>query len=135
MGAWGHDTFDNDTACDWTAELEESDDLSVIEETLAMVLELEDDYLDSDEATRALAACDTVARLRGNFGVRNSYTEPVDNWVQSHSNLNAAPLLPNAHRVIDRILADDSELVDLWKESDSYDEWLTTMDNLRSRLK
>ena len=135
MGAWGHDTFDNDAAGDWACELAESDDLSVIEDALDGVLECGDDYLESDEAARALAACDTIARLRGNFGVRNSDTDRVDQWVAAHPKLATDRLLPVAHQVIDRIVGPDSELPDLWKDSDSYDAWQASLDDLRSRLK
>ncbi len=34
MGAWGANTFENDTACDWTYELADVDDLSLVLETL-----------------------------------------------------------------------------------------------------
>jgi len=134
MGAWDYDTFDNDTACDWAYALEKSDDLSVIKHTLNEVIENDNDYLDSDVASEGLAACDTLARLRGTFGVRNSYTEAVDNWVAGHPDLDAAPLLPLAHRVIDRILGEDSELVELWEDSGAYDKWRAKVDSLRSRL-
>jgi hypothetical protein len=135
MGAWGHDTFDNDTACDWAYGLEECDDLSVICETLNRVIECGDEYLDSEDASQALAACDTIARLRGNFGVRNPYTEPVDKWVAAHADLKTDRLLPIAHRVIDRIVAEDSELLELWRDSDSFREWQASVEDLRSRLK
>ena len=135
MGAWGHDTFDNDTACDWAYELEGCDDLSVIRETLNRVIECGDEYLDSDEASQALAACDAIARLRGNFGVRNPYTETVDTWVAAHADLKTDGLLPLAHKVIDRIVGEDSELLELWKDSDSLSEWQASIEDLRSRLK
>jgi len=134
MGAWGHGVFDNDTACDWSYSLEECTDLSLIKESLAAVVDPGDEYLDSDPACEALAACDAIARLRGKFGVRNSYTETVDNWAGAHSTLDAAPLLGLAHQVIDRITSDKSELFELWKESDEFDEWLASIEELRSRL-
>jgi hypothetical protein len=37
MGAWGHDSFDNDDAGDWVYELEESSDMSVIVEFAKLV--------------------------------------------------------------------------------------------------
>jgi hypothetical protein len=135
MGAWGADTFDNDTACDWVYDLEECDDLSFVKETLERFFESSDDYIDADIGSEALAACEVIARLRGNFGVHNSYTESVDQWVESHSKLKTDGLLPMAQRVIDRVLTDDSELAELWGDSDSHDEWLAAVENLRSRLK
>lgn len=134
MGAWGHDTFDNDTACDWAYDLEECDDLSVIKDTLNRVLDCDEDYLDSDYGSEGLAACDVIARLRGNWGVRNPYTETVDQWVESHSRLKTDALVPIALRVIDRIVGEDSELAELWQDSESLDEWERAVADLRKRL-
>ena len=134
MGAWGCDTFDNDTACDWSYGLETCDDLSLLQESLQRVLECGAEYLDSDEASEALAACETIARLRGQFGVRNAYTEPVDQWVTSHSHLTTDDILPLARRALDRIVGEDSELVELWQESESFADWQASIQNLRARL-
>jgi len=38
MGAWSHESFGNDTACDWSYGLLETTDLSVIEATLGAVI-------------------------------------------------------------------------------------------------
>ena len=81
MGAWGTGIFDNDTACDWAADLAESSDLSVIEAALDGVLEAGSEYLDVDKATEARAAAEVIARLQGNWGVQDVYTESVDAWV------------------------------------------------------
>jgi hypothetical protein len=42
MGTWGTGAFDNDTAADWLYALEEVDDLSLIETTIASVLDGDD---------------------------------------------------------------------------------------------
>lgn len=81
MGAWGEGAFENDTACDWAYQHEECDGLSVIEAAIDAVFDAGSDYLDEEASSNALAACEVVARLKGNFGVRNSYTETVDKWV------------------------------------------------------
>lgn len=135
MGAWGAGTFENDTACDWVYKLEECDDLSVITEALATVLECDEDYLDADVASCALAACEVIARLRGQPGVRDAYTEAADQWVAAHQSLRTDAVVKTALQAIDRIVDEDSELLDLWKESDSVGEWKVAVDELRSRLK
>lgn len=84
MGAWGVNTFDNDTACDWTCELENADDLSPVREALTRVLAVGDGYLDADDACEGLAACEVIARLKGNWGIRNAHTESLDRWIESH---------------------------------------------------
>src|SRR5512139_44529 len=86
MGAWGERVFENDMALDWACRLEEADDLSVIEEAIDAALAPfdEEDFLDSDVGCEALAACEAIARLKGNVGARTSGTEMVDKWVAAH---------------------------------------------------
>jgi Domain of unknown function (DUF4259) len=135
MGAWGTGIFDNDTACDWAYSLEESRDLSVVESALDRVLSAGADYLESPDAEEALAACEVVARLQGNFGERNSYTEPADLWVAT-SKLEAPPkLAKKALAAIERILAEPSGIVDLWKEGDEYGAWEAGVKDLKSRIR
>ncbi|MEJ2558994.1 MAG: DUF4259 domain-containing protein [Anaerolineae bacterium] len=133
MGAWGADTFDNDTACDWSYELNEVDDLSLVRETLARVLTVGEEYLDSDDACEGLAACEVVARLKGNWGVRNPYTETIDKWVETHGIAPSGDLVQSAVAVIDRVLSAPSELLELWEEGD-LTEWRNAVENLRSRV-
>ena len=133
MGAWGTGVFDNDAAGDWAAELEDTDDLSLVEETFQEVLDVGDDYLDSDEACRALAACEVVARLKGNRGVRNSYTKDVDDWVEAHRQTPSDGLVRMGLAVIDRIRTPPSELPELWGEGDAT-EWNAAVDDLRARV-
>src|SRR3712207_5626147 len=116
MGAWGIGTFDNDTACDWSDGLERVQDLSLVKEALAKVAETSEDYLDSDVATQALAACEVIARLKGNWEPRNSYTETVDRWVETHPLAVPNSLVTVAVSVIDRVLTPPSELLELWQE-------------------
>ena len=133
MGAWGTDTFDNDAACDWAYGLETCNDLSLVEQALADALNAGADYLDSGAASQALAACEVVARLKGNFGARNAYTEPVDAWVAAHPVKPPAELVARALAVIDRVVAEPSELLDLWNETAEAPAWREAISDLRCR--
>lgn len=133
MGAWDADTFDNDTACDWAYDIENVLDLSYVRETLNTVVEMDDEYLDSDEACMALAACEVLARLKGNWGKRDAYTEKVDKWVEAHPQAPPPGLIAVALSVIDRIRRPPSELLDLWEEGDATD-WHAAVDDLRNRV-
>lgn len=133
MGAWGELAFDNDTANDWAYELEESDDFALVESALTEVEELGDEYVDQDVACNALAACEVLARLRGNHGYKNAYTEKVDAWVTAHPSTPPPALLKRALSAIDRILGDESELRELWDESGG-DDWRKAMEDLRRRV-
>jgi hypothetical protein len=131
MGAWGVGTFDNDTACDWKYDLEKAKDLSIVVETLGAVLAVGDDYLDSDEACNGLAACEVVARLKGNWGTRNSYTESLDNWVLAHPQSPSEEMVGDAVAVIERVLTEPSELMELWEDNA---EWKESIEDLRKRV-
>jgi len=98
MGAWSHESFGNDDACDWVAQLEECNDLSFVESTLDALLAVGDDYLEAPEASQAIAAAEVVARLRGNLGTQDAYSKDVDAWV-GRVRLKPSPLLiGKAHR-------------------------------------
>lgn len=134
MGAWGELAFDNDTANDWAYGLEDVDDLSLVEAALAAVEETGPAYLDADLGSEALAACEVLARLRGRHGYRNAYTEKVDAWAAAHAALVVSPaLVTRAAAVLDRVLADPSELCELWEEGDGG-AWRATVADLRRRV-
>ncbi len=134
MGAWGDRAFDNDAANDWAYGLEVVDDLSLVEAAFGEVEAVGADYLDSDVACDALGACEVLARLLGNPGYTNAYTEKVDQWVAAHNLTPSPALLERASAVIDRILADNSELRDLWEDTGD-DAWHKSVDELRARMR
>lgn len=133
MGTWSEDTFGNDTACDWVYDLEEVDDLSLVHQTLDAVLNSDEEYLDADAACEGLAACEVIARLKGNWGLKNSYSEALDNWVTKHQTEPPEELVEMSLNVIDRVLAPQSELLELWEEGDAS-EWLAAVADLRERV-
>jgi hypothetical protein len=133
MGAWAADTFGNDAACDWTYGLEKADDLSLVRQAFDAVVAVADDYLDSDTACEGLAACEVIARLKGNWGIRNPYSETVDNWVEAHKIKPPEDLVQAALAVVDRILAPPSELPELWEGGAS--EWRAAVEELRNRVR
>ena len=133
MGAWGVWAFDNDDASDWANDLESVDDFSLVESALESV-ESADDYLDAPDACIALAACEVLARANGGGGVKNSYTEVVDNWVRKHKLKPPKALMARARRAITRVLGENSELRELWDASDSAKEWRDGVADLRARL-
>jgi len=121
MGAWSHEPFGNDTACDWGYGVLETNDLSVIETALDAVIENGEDYLDADLATEAIAAIEVLAKLRGHGTQVDSYTEEIDQWVEANPQAPSAALLAKAKQVIDRIGAPDSELLELWDDAGDAD--------------
>lgn len=134
MGTWSVDAFGNDDAADWAFELEESEDLAPIEQAIATVLEAGDEYIEAPDAAVALAAIEALARLMGKPGERTAYTENVDKWVASADVEPSADLVDQALAAIARILGDNSELRELWEESEDFDAWIASVSELRDRL-
>jgi hypothetical protein len=135
MGAWGKGVFENDTACDWAYGLEETSDLSLIESTLDKVNKIGAEYLDASDAEKALAAAETVARLKGNWGVRDSYTETMDKWVETTRLIPPQALIEKALKAIERALSGPSELLELWGEVEDLPAWEESVKDLSRRLK
>lgn len=134
MGTWSVDAFGNDDAADWAYELEDAEDLSPIEEALDAVLAAGDEYLEAPTAAVALAAIEALSRLAGTAGEKSSYTEVVDRWVAGTDLVPPVELIDKAQAAIARILSEDSELADLWRESDEYDAWLASVNDLKGRV-
>jgi hypothetical protein len=133
MGAWDVDSFGNDTACDWSYGLEEVKDLAYVEKTLDAVLRYGNKPVPADEAECAVAAAEVVARLKGNWGIENSYSETTDTWVRSHPQNPPAALVAKAVAVLERIVVEPSELLELWQEGEG-DGWLDSVAELKGRV-
>lgn len=133
MGTWGVSAFDNDDACDWAYELEMAADFGLIEAALNDVIAAEDG-VDPWAASVALAACEVIARANGGGGIKDSYTEIADTWVDKHKLKPTASLIERAHRAITRVLGEDSELRAGWDESGNAAEWRAAVEDLRRRL-
>jgi hypothetical protein len=133
MGAWGELAFDNDTVNDWAYDLADARDLSLVESTFGELEAVGSRYLDQDVACCALAASEVVARLQRHRGYTNAYTANVDRWVAEHPMTVSDVLVGRAEAAIDRILADDSELRQLWEEQDPA-PWLVSVADLRTRV-
>lgn len=134
MGTWSHEWFGNDTANDWAYELEDATDFAVIEAALQVALDEGDEYLDADLAMEAIAAVEVIAKRLGKGTQSDVYTEKVDQWLETISEQPNDGLLSLAKRVLERIVADDSELKELWLESDEYELWLGNIQQLKDAL-
>ena len=135
MGAWGTGIFDNDTACDWAYGLKETNDLSLIECALDKVLKVGSEYLDASDAEKALAAAETVARLKGNWGIKDSYTETMDKWVETARLVPPQALIEKAFKATERVISGPSELLELWGEGIEFTAWEESVKDLSRRLK
>jgi hypothetical protein len=131
MGAWSHEPFGNDTANDWAYGLEDVQDLSLIEAAFDAVNNNEGEYLDASVAEEAVAAAETLAHLLGRGAQMDSYTEKVQRWAKSVSARPNPALKNKARQALQRVLADGSELRELWEETEEYPEWQKSITRLQ----
>ena len=134
MGTWGTGTLDNDTAVDWMYGLGEVSDLSLIDGTLDRALAAGGEYLEAPDAEEALAAAEAVARMLGNHGVRNDYTQTMDAWVAYMNRLPPPDLVAKAQRIVARIQEQPSELLEQWAKIDKSEAWSRSLADLAMRL-
>jgi hypothetical protein len=133
MGTWGPKPFDSDRACDFAYELKDYSDLFYIEYKIDVILKKNRiDYWDCSEA---LGAIDTVARLKGKFGVRNGYTEDVDKWVKEHPIEPPKKMVKKALKALEMIAGESSDFAKSFQDCTFLEEWKTEMKALKSRLK
>jgi len=131
MGAWGSGAFDNDAACDWSSDLTDAGDLSFVEDTLSSAEDAEDDELDPELACTAIAACEVVARLQGRGGRAAAHLSELDRWVRTQPVKPSPALVRLATNVLDRVVANSSELAVLWQDTSG---WLSQVQDLRKRV-
>jgi hypothetical protein len=132
MGAWGVGAFDNDTAADFLADLEEWGSSLVIR-TLRFVADVpEHEYLDPTEAEKAVAGAELVAGARSH-GNPTSPAEAIM-WAEALGEAADETVVDLALRALSRVIADESDLKDCWEESGKGGEWRADIDDLVFRL-
>ncbi|MEU9108103.1 DUF4259 domain-containing protein [Streptomyces xanthophaeus] len=128
MGTWDVGPFDNDTAADFGASLDEAaaaDRPGLVRAALVRVLNA-DDPLDQHLAVEAVAAVALVAaQCPGGRPITSAHGPDLP-----------VPALPAdlrdmAVRALDRVEAGSSELRELWAETDKYLDWLRSLQLLR----
>jgi hypothetical protein len=108
--------------------------ITLIEGTLDRALAVGGEYLEAPDAEEALAAAEAVARMLGNFGVRNDYTETMDAWVSYINRRPPEELVAKAQQIVARIQQPPSELLQRWSESDKSEVWSRSLADLTRRL-
>jgi hypothetical protein len=133
MGAWGVGSFDNDDALDWLADFT-ANDFRLIDRTLAAVAALLPvDELDAPEACEVLAAAECVAAAGGYPAA--TLPDEVSDWLTNNQPIHLKPdYVTMAQKAVARVLA-QSELRDLWAETDEYGAWTAVTTDLLTRLR
>jgi hypothetical protein len=131
MGAWGTGPFDNDDAADFAASLDHLQPefrVGAIRTVLAQAAE-QRGYLERDAGGAAVAAAALVAAQRDDH-------IPID---CIHGPKQTIPVLPDdlrhiAVHALTRVLAECSELNELWIDSPDAEAWLHMVSTLTTTL-
>lgn len=131
MGTWSHEPFGNDSANDWAYDLEDCTDFSLVASALKCAAD-SGEYLDADEAVEAVAAAEVLAKALGRGTQSDAYTGKVDAWLASIPAKPSPELSALAQRALAKVLGPESELRELWEESDEFALWEASVVALQS---
>jgi hypothetical protein len=137
MGAWGYGHFEDDLALDFMADVEDSDNpKEVITDALDSAIAA--DYMESDEGNAAIVAAAYVdAQLNGTKYSASDQVDPldVDTIGERLPDLDLSGLRKKAILALNKVLADKSELKELWEENEGdYPLWRKGIEQLIERL-
>jgi len=133
MGAWGSGSFENDDASDWIADFCDDPDKELISDALSTVAEMDAaEYLEAPDCSVGIAAAEVVAALKG--AANPSLPDDAKECVAKLKIKVDPSIISLALKAIERIKT-DSELKELWDESESPNEWNAAIGNLEARLK
>jgi hypothetical protein len=111
--------FGNDDAADRAAELlETSQPAEFVGKTLQLASH--SGYLEAPEGSQLVAAAAVIAAACG--VTPQGFPEELREWIRG-KDLSLKRLAPAALVSIRRVLSEDSELRDLWQESDDFSAW------------
>jgi hypothetical protein len=125
--------FGNDTAGEWIGLFLRDPGIRTIGKPISAVLSARG-RISSDDACNCLAACEVVARLQGQWGLKNPYSEALDSWIEANPIVVPDALKRSADSAIDKILGPDSELADLWDDGGFNEAWHESVADLQQRI-
>ena len=115
---------------DWIAELADSDDDNPIIDALNTVIDQADESPEAPDCAVAIAAVEVVAAWMGEPS--DDCPEEVEAWVEGRP-APSATMISQARYVAEAI-SEKSELKKLWKDSDDFELWQTSVNDLLGRL-
>ncbi|MCX5078449.1 DUF4259 domain-containing protein [Streptomyces sp. NBC_00424] len=131
MGTWDIGPFENDMAADFAYTLDETAKdkrESLVRATLTRTIQTRD-YLESPEGAEAVAAVALIAaQCPGGEPISTSYG-PDEAFPTF-----ADDLQPLAVEALDRVVAEASELAELWDETPDGPRWRQSISSIRAVL-
>lgn len=136
MGTWSEDNFANDDAADWVGQLEKSKGLTVLLSPIESVIS-NNDYLESYQCYEALAAAEIIAS--DVTGDTSTIPKEAHAWLNKKQGLfGKKPQIKKEHALIAKLavekIIENSELKELWEETEHYSKWQTIQHILIEKL-
>ena len=131
VGSWGLASFENDAAGDWFLLVEEAPDPGAVMASAIDDVVSAAEFLEVDACCEAIAAAELCACCAGQRPDR--LPDNVDGWVQANPHAPHADEVELAMQAVTRV-REESELRELWEDSEDCSQWLAEMDQLVSRL-
>lgn len=133
MGAWSFGSFENDDAADFLAEAVASGDLSLLREVLDNVL-TSTEYVEAPDASRAIVAAEFIAAAQDRPTLARERQDSLSSWIARIRPRIHSDLAGQAQDALTRILAPNSELRELWEETDEFPDWQAAVSELRQQF-
>lgn len=130
MGSWGLGTFEDDIACDWLEDLQDSDPIAFF----AHCLNLSDiQYIEFLACVGVVCTAEMIHSLI--CEPRTGLPQAAHQWLGEHQGLNILAFIPDAIEGLRRVMGPDSEMRELWEDSDGmHDAWMSRTRDLQKRL-
>lgn len=134
MGAWDFGVFDDDVAYDALDDLRSA---KAIEREMEKYFDraIGTDYVEYDEGQYALVAAAVIDSALNGTEYRCDDDE-YHEWTKSLDGKKFVSLLEKAAAAVEAVVADQSELRELWTENEEqFDTWLSDKTDIRDRLR
>lgn len=135
MGAWSASNFGNDDAADLVGDVVEGGGVERIDAALATAEgTAAGEDLEAPDGSEALAAAELVAAAAGVPVADEPDAEDAIEWAGGAAEIATADRVASAIAATRRVLAERSELRELWDEAGEDAEWRSHVDDLLRRL-
>ena len=135
MGTWSSEIFGNDESFHWLSLLENTDDYSLVRQSLEEILAAGENYVEIDLASGALAAAEVVAQAFG-YPSASAAADRIGEWLEfdCHEEL-PSDLVRKAQLATERVLRPPCEMLEGWQSPADLGEWCRHVRELQTRLR
>jgi hypothetical protein len=133
MGTWNIGPFDNDDASDLVDDVIKKG-VKRAEDAIGRVLKVGSNYLEAPEAQQGIAAAEIIAQLSGGSSAVEESIPELSEWTLRQLVKPSEEVVHRAQAAVNRVLAEPSELLELWSEAEEFDAWRASVQGLADRL-